>query len=122
MSVIFDIVFAFTESIPQFNSFVTRTRHDLSVVSTEADRKNIGGMADKTTCCETCVKIPKTQCVIPGRRKGKLAVRGDHNIRDKVVVAMKNSFWVAVGIFLAGQLPNDDGFVSRSSKDHVRVF
>ena len=49
--------------------------------------------------------------MVPGRRQSELPVGGDDDIRDEVVVSMKDSFWVAICVFIAGQLPNDDGLV-----------
>ena len=38
MPVIFDVVFTFAKRIPELDSSVSGTGHDLSVVNTEADR------------------------------------------------------------------------------------
>jgi hypothetical protein len=34
--------------------------------------------------------------MVPGGREGELAVRGDDDVRDKVIVATKDAFGVAV--------------------------
>lgn len=38
---ILDGVFAFSQSVPQFDGFVTGTGHDLTIVNAESDRQNI---------------------------------------------------------------------------------
>ena len=102
VAILLDIVLALSKSIPELDSPVARTRDNLTVISTEADRENIGSVADESTRCETSVEVPETQSVVPRRRKGELAVRRDDNIGNKVVVAMKNSFWVSIGVIIAG--------------------
>ena len=106
MTVFLDIIFTFTKGVPEFDSFVTGTRNDLSVISTEADREDIRGVADESAGGETGVQIPETESVVPGRREGELAVGGDDNIRNEVVVAVENSLGVAVRVLIAGQLPD----------------
>ena len=111
MTVILDIVFAFSESIPKLDGLVTGARDNLPVISTEADREDIRGVADESAGGETGVQIPETESVVPGRREGELAVGGDDNIRNEVVVAVENSLGVAVRVLIAGQLPDDDGLI-----------
>lgn len=114
MSIVLDIVLAFTEGIPELNGLVTRTGDNLPVISTEADRQNIGSVTNELTGGETGIKVPETECMIPGGRKGELAVRGDDDVGNEVVVAVENALWVAVGIFITSQGPNNDGFVYAS--------
>jgi len=65
VAVIFDVVFALSEGIPKLNGLVTRTRNNLSVVGAEANRQNIRGVSDEATRCETGVKVPEAQRVVP---------------------------------------------------------
>jgi hypothetical protein len=58
MTIVFDVKFTFTKGIPQLNGLVAGTRHDLSIVCAEADRQDIGGMADETTSSGASVEIP----------------------------------------------------------------
>ena len=79
MTVLLNVVFALSESIPKFDGSVTGAGNDLPVISTEADREDIRGVADKSTGGETGVQVPETEGVIPGRREGELAIRrNDH--------------------------------------------
>jgi hypothetical protein len=41
-------VFAFTESVPQINRAVTRSRHDLTVVDRESCGENIFGVTNES--------------------------------------------------------------------------
>ena len=53
-------------------------------------------MANKSASGDAGVKVPKAKCVVPRGREGELAVRGDDDVRDKVVMATKDTFWVPV--------------------------
>lgn len=68
-------------------------------------------MANESTRRLTGVKVPETKSVIPRCREGELAIGGDDDIRDEVIVSVQNTFWIAVRILVAGQLPDDDGLV-----------
>ena len=113
MSLILDIKFAFTKSVPELDCPVPATRDDLTIISTEADRKDIRGVADESTGGKTGVQVPETEGVIPGRREGELTIRRNDNIGNEVVVDMENSLGVAVRVLIASQLPDDDGFIYR---------
>lgn len=111
MTVILNIILAFSKGVPKFDCSVTRTRDDLSVVCAEADRQDIGGVANESASGLASVQVPETQGVVPRGGKGELSIGRDDNVRDEVVVAMKNSFWVAIRVLIASKLPNNDGLV-----------
>ena len=111
VAILLDIVLAFSKGVPELDCPVTRARDNLSVVSTEADGKDIRGVADETAGSETGVEVPQTKGVIPGGREGELAVGRDNDIRDEVVVAVEDALGVPIALFIAGQLPDDDGLV-----------
>jgi len=96
VTVVFDIVFAFAESVPKFDCFITRTRDDLPIIGTEADGQNIGSVANKSPCSGTCIEVPQAKSVVPRRGKGELAVRRYHHVRNEVVVSFEDSFWEAI--------------------------
>jgi hypothetical protein len=85
--ILFDIILAFTKSVPELNRPVTRTGNDLSVISTEADGKDVGGVANKTASGVAGVKVPKAKRMIPGRRQSKLAIRRDNDVRYKMIMS-----------------------------------
>jgi hypothetical protein len=41
VTIFFDVIFTFTQSVPKFYCPVARARNDLPIISTEADGKNI---------------------------------------------------------------------------------
>lgn len=88
MPVLFDIIFAFSQSVPEFDRPVPRARNDLPVICAEADAEHIGGVTDETTSGSACVQVPQTECVVPRRGESELAIRGDDDVRDKMVVSM----------------------------------
>jgi hypothetical protein len=111
VAVFLDVVFALPKSVPELDGTVTGTRDDLTVVRTEADRENIGGMADKAAGCETSIQVPEAEGVIPGGGESKLTVRGDDDVRYEVVVAFKDALRVSVRILIASELPDNDSLV-----------
>jgi hypothetical protein len=74
MSLFSDCEFTITESVPEFDGFISTTTDYLSVVGTEGDREDIIGMTDETTSSLASVEIPKTKSFIPGGRKSVLTV------------------------------------------------
>ena len=111
VALLLDVELALAKGVPQLNGAIPGTRDDLPVVRAEGDGEDIAGVADESAGGETGVQIPETESVVPGRREGELAVGGDDNIRNEVVVAVENSLGVAVRVLIAGQLPDDDGLI-----------
>jgi hypothetical protein len=81
-----DVVLALSEGVPQFDGSVTGTRHDLTVVGREGDREDIVGVANEATGGGASVQIPEADSLVPGSRESKLAIRGDGNILNEMVV------------------------------------
>jgi len=67
MPVVLDVIFALSKGIPEFNSPIAGSGHDLSVVRAKAHRQNVGGVPDEATGGETGVEVPKTECMVPRR-------------------------------------------------------
>ena len=114
MSILLDIKFTFTEGVPELDRPVTRTRDDLSVISAEADRQNIRGVSDKFPGRLAGVQVPEAEGVIPRSGESELAVRGDDDVGNEVVVSMENAFRITKRVLISGQLPDDDSFVCHS--------
>lgn len=108
---ILNVVFALAKGVPQLDGPVTRTGDDLTIVCAEADRQNIGGVANEAAGSQSRVKIPETEGMIPRSRESELAVRRDNDVRHEVVMSMEDSFWVSVRVIIASQLPDNDGLV-----------
>ena len=111
VTIILDVVFALSKGVPELDGLITRTRDDLTIVCTEADGEDVGGVADELTGSETSVQVPETQCVIPGRGKSELTIGGDDNVRNEMVMAVENPLGVSVRIVVASQLPDNDCFI-----------
>lgn len=111
MAVLLNVVLALSERVPELDGLVTGAGDDLPVVRAEADRQDIGGVADEAAGGESGVEVPEAEGVVPRGRERELAVGGDDNIGDEVVVSVEDALGVTVGLLLAGQLPDDDGLV-----------
>lgn len=88
--------------------------HPFLAIPTPLDfysRKNIAGVANKLAGGEAGVEVPETQGLVPRRREGELAVRRDHDVRHKVVVAVENLLGEAKRRLVAGELPDNDRLV-----------
>jgi len=111
VTILLDIILAFTQSVPELDGLIAGTGDNLPVISTEADGENIGGVADEAAGGCASVQIPETESVIPGRRQSKLTIRRDDDIGNEVVMAVEDALGVSVGVLIASQLPDDNGLV-----------
>jgi hypothetical protein len=125
VSVLGNVELALAEGVPELDGAVTRTGDDLTVVGGERDarmlaarslssensRENVTGVADELAGGQTSVEVPKTESVVPRGGEGKLTVGGDDNVRDEVVVAVKDLLGETEFTVLTGELPDDDGLV-----------
>lgn len=102
MSILLDIELTFTKGIPELNRPVTRTRDDLPVIGAEADRQNIRGVSDEFPSRLAGVQVPKTEGVIPRSGESELAIRGDNDVGNEVVVSVEDAFWVTERVLIPG--------------------
>ena len=65
MAVLLDGVLALTKGVPELDSAVTRTRHDLTVVSRERNREHVLGVALELLSALTRLDLPKTEGTVP---------------------------------------------------------
>jgi len=115
--------FAFTEGVPQFDGLVTGTRNNLSVVSRESNAENVLVMSAEDSGGFSRVDLPQSESSVPRSRQSKLGVRRNHNVLDKVGVSSKGSLGnTIVGWVISGQLPDENGFISRGREDSVAIF
>lgn len=117
---VFNVVFTFTQSVPELDALVTRTGDDLTVIGRERDGKDISVVSDETAGSGTVDEVPKTEGLVPGGGQSELTVRGDDNILDKVVVSSQSSTGDTVIGFVSGELPDNDRLISGRGKDHIR--
>ena len=116
MAILLDIVLALAKGVPELNRPVARAGDNLPVVSAEADRKDVGRVADKAARRETSVKVPEAEGVVPRGGERELAVGGDDDVRDEVVVSVEDALGVTVLVLLASELPDDDRLVYSQNK------
>ena len=65
MTIFLNVILALSEGIPELDGPVACARDDLPIVGAEADREDIGCVANESTGGEASVEVPKTKCVIP---------------------------------------------------------
>jgi hypothetical protein len=65
VSILFDVVFALAEGVPELDGAVTRARDDLTVVRAEADGEDVGGVANKAASGNAGVEVPEAEGVVP---------------------------------------------------------
>jgi len=113
---------ALTKGVPQLDSSITGSRNNLAVVSTESNGKNVLRVTNKSAGAAAGVDVPQTEGSIPRAGKGKLTIRRDNNIRNKVVVATERSAGKSVVSVLSGKGPHNDTLVSGRRQDHGRIL
>jgi len=86
VAIFLDGIFALTESVPQVDGSIARTRHDLTVISREGNRKDILGVSNEAASGSTTVEVPETKSTIARTRQSELTVGGDGNILNEVRV------------------------------------
>ena len=116
MAILLDVVLALAKGVPELDRAVACARDDLPVVGREADGEDVGGVADEAAGGSAGVEVPEAESVVPGRGERELAVGGDDDVRDEVVVAVEDALRVAVLILVTGELPDDDRLVCTSCK------
>jgi len=122
VTIVGDVELALAEGVPELDGAVTRTRDDLTVVGGEGDGENIGGVADESAGGGAGVQVPKTEGLVPRGGKSKLAVGGDDNVGNEVVVAVEDSLGVTVVGVVTAELPDNDGAVTRRGEEEVGVL
>lgn len=120
VTILLDIIFTFTEGIPQFDAPVSCTTDDLSVVCTEADTKDIGSVTDESTGGRSGVEIPKTKGMVPRWRQGELTIGWDDDVWNEVIMTVKRPVWVTVLCVVSCQFPNNNGLVWANHQHHNR--
>lgn len=143
MALLGDGVLAVTKGVPQLDGAIARTGDDLSVVGREGDGENVVGVADESSGGGASGKLPEAESLVPRGRQSVGAVGGDdlcrdshqrrvphkssysnfeartYTIGDDVRVASQRSLGVTVLGLIAGEVPDNQAFVSAARKEHV---
>ena len=78
---------AFSESVPELDRAVTRSRDDLTVVDGESDGEDVFGVADEAAGGDAGLEVPEAELTVPGAGESELAVGGENHVFDEVGVA-----------------------------------
>ena len=73
MTLLLDVKLALSQSVPELDRLVSRSRDDLPVVSREGDREDVGGVTDESSGGRSGVEVPESEGVVPRRGEGELA-------------------------------------------------
>ena len=124
VAIFLDGVLALTESVPQVDSSVARTRHNLTVIGGEGNGEDILGVTNEAASGGTTVQVPETESTVARTGEGELTIGRDGDILDEVGVTSQTSLGDAglVLIIFLAEGPHDEGFVARSGQDHVGGF
>jgi len=115
-------VFAFTESIPELDGLVSRSRDNLSVISRKSNAQNVFGVTNESSGGSSKIEVPKSESAVPRSRQSELSVRGDNDIRDEVIVSSESFSREAKLLSISSKFPNDEGLVSRASENHIGIL
>jgi hypothetical protein len=121
VSVMGDLVLELSKSVPQIDGLISGSRDDLSVISRESNRQDILSMSNESSGGDTSVKIPQSKGSIPRSGESELSIRRDGKVLDEVSVSLHSSNWDSIFRVLTSELPFDDGLVSRSRQEHIRL-
>ena len=94
----------------------------MTVVGRKGHAHNIMSVIFESASCFTGRQIPQTEIFVPRAGQSKVAVRGKDDVRDEVAMTMKTLLWDTIVLFIAGQLPNDEGLVTRRTEDDVGIL
>lgn len=122
VAVLGDVELALSEGVPQLDGAVTRRGNNLPVVGREGDGKDVTGVADEATGGGTGVEVVQSEGLVPRRGQSELAVGGKSNVGDEVRVTSEDLLGVSVLSVLTGEGPDDQGLVTRTTDEHVRVL
>lgn len=95
VTILLDVELALSEGVPELDGAVAGSRDDLTVVGRERNREDVRGVTDETTGGKSRVEVPKTESLVPRRRESELTVGRDDNVRDEVVVSVKDTLGVS---------------------------
>jgi hypothetical protein len=115
VAILLDVILALAKRVPELDRAVARAGHNLAIVRAEGDGEDVRGVAHEAAGGEAGVEVPQAEGVVPGGGERELAVRGDDDVRDKVVVALEDLLRVAVRVVVARELPDNDRLVCSKS-------
>lgn len=100
-----------TTSVPQLDGLVARTRNNQAVVRGEGNRHDVTSVTNKTGFSLARLQVPQAHSLVPRSGDGKLAVRRQGDVLDKVVVATEGALGITKALVGAVQVPDDGSLV-----------
>jgi len=114
-------VLAISQSVPELEGSVSRSRDNLSVVAGEGDGVDFLGVTGEDLGGSAGSKVPESQGLVPRSRQAEHVVVRDGDVRNEVVVAGEGlqgdtvklvGVALIVSVVITGKLPDHDGLVS----------
>lgn len=122
--VVLGLNLALSNGVPDSEVSEGTTRNDLSVVVREGNGVDFSvSSTGESLQTGTVSDIPKSHGLIPRGGDNIAVVVGDGEVGDEVVVTGQTSVWDSVGVssFLLGEIPDDEGLISRSGDKDVVI-
>lgn len=123
VAIFLDGELAFGQGVPQLDGLVTGARNDLTIVSRESNRQNILSVIFETASGLASGQIPQAQGLVPGTGQSVVTIGGQNDVTDEVRVTIQTLLGeTVVGVFVTGQLPDNQGLVTRSRDDGIGIL
>lgn len=121
MALVGDGVLALTDGVPDLDGSVSAGRNNLSVVGGERDGENITSVADESVLGDTGLQVPDSESLVPRAGDGVSTIVRDGTVLDNVGVALERLSGDTVGGVVSGEVPDDQGLISRTGQENVGV-
>eukprot|EP00967_Tisochrysis_lutea_P116364 scaffold187307_cov26-Tisochrysis_lutea.AAC.1 len=108
-----------THETHSLDRLVARARDNLAVVGREGHREDILLVRDEAAGGGAGVEVPEAKGSVPRARERELAVRGDGDILNVVVVAGESAARHALSTC---EVPYEDGLVARTREEDVGLL
>merc|ERR1739848_371669 len=102
VTLLLDGVFALSQSIPQLDGLVSGSTDNLPVIGRKSNAQNIVAVIFKTPGGTSSGQIPQSQVLVPRSGQGKVSIRREDNIRNKVSVSMETLLGDSIVLLIAG--------------------
>lgn len=97
--------------VPNLHSLVARPRNDEAIIRREGARHDVIGVSNEGSGGLASLQIPQTHGLVPGGSKTELAIAGEGNITDEVIVTTESSLGDAKALTVGREVPDECGLV-----------
>jgi hypothetical protein len=112
---------ALADGVVEADGAVTAGGEDLPVVGGEGDGEDVLLGAEEGAAAVTGGEVVQAARTVPRGGDGVLAVKGELDVRHKVLVAGQALDGESNGLLLAGEVPGDDSLVTGTGDEEVGV-